>query len=333
MTASIIHQYIDRNTGKAVNEKLFADRFINLIYSTLREKAPSFFKAVTSPVYSDLIARINYDSPFYGKRQAINMAEKLGINLAECLEPEKAVSSARNLFERKIRYWETRPMPGNMESVLSPADSRMILGSLSETELLFIKEKFFSLDELILKKEWISKFESGDFAVFRLTPEKYHYNHFPVSGVVTDFYEIDGLLHSCNPSAIVKEVSPYSKNRRTVTIINTDINEGTGIGFVAMIEVVALMIGGITQCCSVNKYDSPEKIRPGISVRKGCPKSLYHPGSSTDVLLFEKNRIRFSDDLVKNRFRKEITSRFSIGFDQPLAETEVMVRSEIGSAI
>lgn len=324
-----IHQYIDRETGIAMDENLFADRCVNLIYSLMRERASFFFRMITSSWYSDLIAKLNYDFPFAGKKQALNMAEKLGVNVSECLEPDKIFSSARNLFERKIRYWETRPMPGDSSIVVSPADSRAIIGSIEESGMLFIKEKFFSLPDLLMKKEWISKFESGDFAVFRLTPDKYHYSHSPVSGVVVDHYEIDGVYHSCNPSAVVAEVSPYSKNRRIVTIIDTDIDGGTWVGLVAMIEVVALMIGGISQCYSREKYDFPSGVEKGMFLEKGSPKSLFHPGSSTDVLVFEKGRVAFSEDLVMNRFRSGIKSRFSLGFGQPLVETDVRVRSEI----
>jgi hypothetical protein len=31
---------------------------------------------------------------------------------------------------------------------------------------------------------WLPAFDRGDFAIFRLTPDKYHYNHVPVSGEV-----------------------------------------------------------------------------------------------------------------------------------------------------
>jgi len=331
--AATMHQYIDRDTGAAMDEKLFADRYVNIIYSLMREKASYFFRMITSPGYSDFIAKLNYDMPFAGKRQAANMAEKLGVDLSECLEPDRILLSARNLFERKIRYWETRPMADIISAVVSPADSRMIMGSLEETGILFIKEKFFSLPDLLMRNEWISRFESGNFAVFRLTPDKYHYSHCPVSGVVKDLYEIDGVCHSCNPSAVVAEVSPYSKNRRIVTVIDTDVDGGSGVGLVAMIEVVALMIGGITQCYSRDRYDLPRMIEKGMFLEKGCPKSLYHPGSSTDILIFEKGRIRFSEDLVNNRFRPGIISRFSIGFGQPLVETDVRVRSEIASRV
>ena len=98
-----------------------------------------------------------------------------------------------------------------------------------------------------------------------------------------------------------------------------------------MIEVVALMIGGITQCYSDEKYDQPKDVTPGLFVRRGQPKSLYQPGSSTDVLLFEPRRIRFATDLVRNMSRP-LESRFSQGFGQPLIETDVRVRSLIATS-
>ena len=102
---------------------------------------------------------------------------------------------------------------------------------------------------------WQLCFGDGYYAIFRLTPEKYHYNHLPVSGKVVDVHEIDGDFHSCNPSAIVRMVTPYSKNRHCVTIIDTDVEGGTNAGYVAMIEVVALMIGEVVQCYSDEGYE------------------------------------------------------------------------------
>jgi len=219
--------------------------------------------------------------------------------------------------------------------VVSPADSRVIVGSVGETSVLFLKEKFFSFEELLGndKQCWISAFEAGDFAVFRLTPDKYHYNHTPVAGRVIDFYEISGAYHSCNPSAVVKAVTPLSKNRRIVTILDTDVPDGTGVGLVAMLEVVALMIGDVVQAYSEDRYDNPRPITIGMFLKKGDPKSLYRPGSSTDVLLFQKGRIRFADDLVNNLGRPGIQSRYSVGFGRPLVETEVSVRSPIAVAV
>ncbi|MEZ4526576.1 MAG: phosphatidylserine decarboxylase [Desulfobacterales bacterium] len=97
-----------------------------------------------------------------------------------------------------------------------------------------------------------------------------------------------------------------------------------------MIEIAALMIGDIVQCYSEREYDSPRPAGKGMFVKKGQPKSLYRPGSSTDVLIFQKNRVAFSPDIVRNSFRTDAQTRFSEGFGRSLVETEVALRSEIG---
>jgi phosphatidylserine decarboxylase len=68
-------------------------------------------------------------------------------------------------------------------------------------------------------------------------------------------------------------------------------------------------------------------------VYRGAPKSLFRPGSSTVVLIFEPNRIEFAEDLVENRLRKGVESRFSLGLGRPLIETDIMVRDPIAKAI
>jgi phosphatidylserine decarboxylase len=199
---------------------------------------------------------------------------------------------------------------------------------------VFLKGKFFEFEELVGpdKAEWLSAFRDGDVAIFRLTPDKYHYNHAPVGGTVLDIYEVSGDHHSCNPGPVAAIAVPYSKNRRVVTILDTDVPGGTSAGLVAMVEVVALMIGEITQCYSEARYERPAAVTPGMFLRKGQPKSLYRPGSSTDVLLFQEGRVAFCEDLLRNRTRPDVQSRFSQGFGRPLVETDVRVRSTIGNA-
>ena len=330
--ATPTHQYIERATGEVRDERLYSDRLIRFIYSTVRERAPYFFRALTGSSWTNLLGRINYDMRL-GTRLSGNMKfiEELGVDLSECVEDPQSLDTARKIFERKIRYWDCRPMDEDEAIIVSPADSRVLLGSFRDTGALFIKEKFFAFDELLGdRRNWCDPLLGGDYAVFRLTPDKYHYNHMPVAGVVRDLYEIEGSYHSCNPGAVVQLITPYSKNKRVVTIIDTDVPGGTQCGIVAMIEVVAMMIGRIKQCYSEQRYDSPIDIAPGMFLRKGAPKSLYQPGSSTDVLLFERGRVTFAPDLLKN-MNAPVQSRFSQGFVQPLVETDVALRSYIAT--
>jgi phosphatidylserine decarboxylase len=325
------HQYIERDSGQVVTERLLADDMIRLLYHGVRESSSSLFSLLVSSRTSHILGMIQFDRPVISRR---TLATRYGIDTGELREPPERIDTLRKLFERRIRYEECRPMPDDKGAVVSPADARIVIGSLHETSLLFLKNKFFGYEELLGRREtdWATRFANADFAVFRLTPDKYHYNHTPVAGRVLDFYTIDGDYHSCNPSAVVCMATPFSKNRRVVTIIDTDVPNGTGVGLVAMIEVVALMIGDIVQAYSSRGYESPRPMEIGMFVEKGQPKSLYRPGSSTDILLFQPGRIRFCEDLLSNMRRSGVSSRFSRGFGAPLVETDIRVRSLIGQA-
>ncbi|MBO0720521.1 MAG: phosphatidylserine decarboxylase [Blastocatellia bacterium] len=326
------HQFVERCSGRILTERLYGDSLVRLLYSDVREKAPALYRLAISRRISAVLGFLNFDLPFGG---ALTGGDRFlraaGVAIDECTVGR--LDTMRKVFERKIRYWECRPMSAEPSVVVSPADARVLLGSFNESSTLFIKEKFFDFVELLgeNKGQWLKAFAGGDFAIFRLTPEKYHYNHTPVAGVVQDFYEVSGRYHACNPAAVITIVTPYSKNRRAVTIIDTDVPGGTGIGMVAMIEVTALMIGEVLQCYSRQGYENPQFIQPGMFLERGCPKSRYRPGSSTDVLIFQAGRISFDDDLVVNRTRKDVQSRFSLGFGEPLVETEVVVRSQIAT--
>lgn len=336
MTPLSPHQYIDRATGRVETETLFADRLVNTLYAPEREQPRRLLALLTSARVSSILGWVAYDAVIGSCiARAGRFHRDLGIDLGECLDPPDALDTARKVFERKIRYREARPMPDAPDAVVSPADARMLVGSFSRASQLFIKEKFFLYEELIgiHKPSWIAAFREGDVAVLRLTPDKYHYNHSPVAGRVLDIYSIDGACRPCNPGALMALSASFSKNRRVVTIIDTDVPGGTGAGRVAMIEVAALMIGDIVQCYSETGYDDPREVVPGLFLKKGMPKSLYRPGASTDVLIFEKGRVAFSDDILGNLLRTDAVTRFSEGFGRPLVETEVRVRQEIARRV
>jgi len=331
----IRHQYLERETLRVCDEKFYGDALIRFLYSEVREHAPSLFRALTAARMSRLLCFFNYDFFLTRKLSGIEaFVRSSGIDLSECVDPPEALDTPKKIFDRKIRYWECRPMPKQPDIVVSPADARMLIGSFSESSSLFVKGKFFDYEELLGRDRpaWLRAFRDGDYAVFRLSPDRYHYNHVPVSGVVADFYEVPGLYHSCNPQVLAHVPGPYSKNRRVVTLIDTDTPGGARVGLVAMIEVVALMIGQIRQCYSEERYDDSRPISPGMYLRKGGPKSLYLPGSSTDILIFQKGRVSFLPEIIRNMWRTDVRSRISAVAGRPLVETDVKVRSAIAYA-
>ncbi len=327
------HQYVERESGRVRSERPFGDWIINYLYCKKREQAPFVYQLLGSQWFSSLLGWVNYDFPLGSNMSGTQrFLKNCAVNLNECVDAPRKLDTARKVFERRIRYWHCRPMTTDTTEIVCPADSRLILGSLADNSMLFLKGQFFDYEELLgqSKTSWLAAFRNGDFVICRLTPEKYHYNHTPASGIIVDFYENDGGYHSCNPGPVIELAAPYSKNKRVVTVIDTDIPGGSNVGLVAMIEIVALMVGDIVQCYSATKYEDPQLILPGMFVERGCPKSLFRPGSSTTVLLFQRNRVDFSPDLIRNLYRTDIESRYSEGLGRPLVETDVQVRSTIG---
>lgn len=326
------HQYVERSSGRICTERLYGDRILRSVCPPQAEDGAWLYRALTSRRMTDFLAAVNFDTVL-GARLAgsLRFMRALGIDRSECLDDPETLDTPRKVFERKIRYWETRPLPDDSATVVSPCDARLLVGSLDTVKALNLKGKLFDLDELLGNGPDARRFIDGDFAIFRLTPEKYHYNHSPVSGIVRDIFTLDGRYAPCNPECVIRLAGPFSKNRRVVTIIDTDCPGGTGVGYVAMVEVVALMIGDIVQAYSTVGYACPRSVVPGLFLRRGQPKSLFRPGSSTVVLLFEKDRIMFPADILRN-LSCRADSRFSAGFGRPLVETEVRVRSGIAEA-
>ena len=324
-----MHQYLQRDTRAVITEELFGDRIVRFLYSRVRERAPRLFELALGHRISSLLGFMNFDLPLapvlLGNRRFL---ARCGVDLSECCEPPEYFTTPRRIFERRIDYKRCRPMPDD-DAVLCPADARLLLGSLATESAILIKDKFFSYPQLLSfdKVDWHQVFAGGDFAIFRLTPDKYHYNHLPVSGKVVDFYHIDGLHHSCHPEAVMAVATPYSSNERVVTIIDSDVPGGSGVGLVAMIEVTALMIGGVEQCYSEEGYADPRPIKQGMFLRRGYPKSRYRPGSSTDILLFEPRRIRFAPDLLQARQSPGVRSLYALDGASGLTEIDVQVRS------
>ncbi|MEI6514636.1 MAG: phosphatidylserine decarboxylase [bacterium] len=332
----IVHQYVERRSACAVSETFFGDPVVSFLYSRVREDSGWLYRALTSSRLTNLLGMLQFDvrprDPALMRRR---LASACGVDFSECADPLETLDTARKVFERKIRYWECRPMDPDPAAIVSPSDARLLVGSFHKVSGLLLKEKFFRYEEMLGndKLGWHDSFRGGDYAVLRLTPDKYHRNHAPVTGVVRDIYEVEGVFQSCHPAVVIAQAAPYSKNRRTVTIIDTDVPGGTQAGLVAMVEVVALMIGEIVQYYCEERYDAPLAVQEGLRLSRGCPKSLFRPGSSTVVLLFQSGRIRFSEDLVVNLRRTDVRSCYSDKEGGAVVETDVAVRSTIARVV
>ena len=105
------HQYVERNTGLVRSERAFGDQIVSYLYCKKREQPPLIYQLLGSQWFSTLLGWVNYDFPFGADASGINRFLKdCAVDLSEYLERPEELDSARRVFERRIRYWQCRPM-------------------------------------------------------------------------------------------------------------------------------------------------------------------------------------------------------------------------------
>ncbi len=132
------------------------------------------------------------------------------------------------------------------------------------------------------------KFAGGSMLISRLCPSDYHRFHFPVGGMPSETWLLNGWLYSVSPIALRRNLGYLVENKRMLTLI-----ESPEFGTVAQIEVGATNVGTIRQF-----------FEPGRPVQKGEEKGLFAFGGSCVITLFERGRIAFDSDLVESSSRQ-----------------------------
>jgi phosphatidylserine decarboxylase len=313
-----MHQYLSSRGHHVMDETLIMDRVIAFLYDQSCESPTAIQRAVSSAWFTRLIAHWEFDVSLPGGRRAMarRMAE-LGINTADILEDLAGARTLRPILERKIRYWEVRPMPTQSDCIVSPADGKALPFGGTDA-LLPVKSKFIAIAELLGSAIAMQHFDAGvNGLIVRLTPEMYHYVHTPVAGRVNDHRVIEGAFHSCNPTALVSFDAPYTLNRRSVTIIDTDVAGGSNVGIVAVVCVAAMMIGDIAMAYSAQGYEASIANVRDVYLRRGVPFVLFRPGRSTCIVLWNPARAQFSPTLLTNAAHQAVRSRFSDWLSSP----------------
>ncbi|SCA55550.1 Phosphatidylserine decarboxylase proenzyme 1 [Candidatus Terasakiella magnetica] len=269
---------IDRETGTSFKEVVLGEKWIRWAYqdsnSGLVEKL--LFR---SSAISKLMGWW-YDSSFSkGKIQAA--IDELSIDESEFAAPKESFASFNDFFIRHLKP-EARPFSTDDKIIASPADGRvLVFPKLDKDVFVPVKGYPFSIEKML---PGISeRFKDGALAIVRLCPADYHRYHFPCAGHITQTKDLDGALHSVNPIALGSGPDVFGDNKRSYTLIET-----ANIGTYCFIEVGAFGVGSIVNTCTSG------------DVSKMDEKGYFKFGGSTVVVVFEKDQIQFSDDLVQN---------------------------------
>lgn len=180
-----------------------------------------------------------------------------------------------------IRQDLTRKPETNPEMLISPSDSFLSVYKINSDSTFHVKGFDYTLQDFFGTDEFNKKFEGGDCLIFRLCANDYHRFCYIDDGSIDNYHYIEGKLYSVQP-VCCETFRIYTKNRRNWGILKTQ-----NFGDVASIEVGAFSVGGI-----VNHHSN-------YAFKKGEEKGYFDLHGSTIVMLFEKDKISLSDEVLK----------------------------------
>jgi phosphatidylserine decarboxylase len=223
-------------------------------------------------------------SPAVGRAVVGLYARAYTVALDEAAEPG-TWRSFDAFFTRALREG-SRPVAPDPRTVLSPADGRIeSMARIDSHSTFVVKGRPYAVEELVGDAAEARRFSGGAGFVVYLSPRDYHRVHAPLGGEIRRIRSIPGDYFPVNVVGMRHVANLFCRNRRVVIEIDAD----GGLGRVAVVMVVALIVGRITTL-GVSARDVPfgdHVFDPPIRVDRGTEIGTFHLGS-TAVVLVEK---------------------------------------------
>ncbi len=271
--------FIDRKTGKKIKEIVPGSKTMKFLYGKKRIGKLNLY----------LLFKRKYLSQFgglmmqwsYSKRKIPVFIKEHQLNMDEFVVPEKGYKNFNQFFYRKLKDKQRIIEDG----VVSAADGKIVVfNQINDCYNFYIKDCSFNLTTFLKDKYLAQKYNGCAMAIIRLAPADYHRFHFPFDGIPSESKKIKGYYYSVSPLALKQNMKIFCENKREYSQLKTN-----SIGDILICEVGATLTGSIKQTYIPNQ-----------PVKKGDEKGHFSFGGSTIVLLFEKNKIKFNQDLINN---------------------------------
>jgi len=273
--------FLNRKTKKMERELVYGEAQIRLLYGKTTWGNFLLHSMAKWPFFSWVFGCLQKRSS--SKKKVLPFIKEYGIDASEFEAAPESYTSFNDFFIRKLKA-TARPLASGDNVAIMPADARyQFFPVIGRDDPFTVKGHSFSLQTLLQDHLLASKFENGSMLIARLCPTDCHRFYFPVDCTPSAARPINGWLFSVNPIAIKDNPWIYLKNRRVVTVLETK-----NFGTVAYLEI------GATSCGSIHQtYEA------GKECWKGDEKGYFEFGGSALILLFEKGKIEFDEDLVE----------------------------------
>lgn len=277
MTGAAV-RYYDRERERLVEEKVLDEPILRWLYETrLGRRATAWFFARSA--FSRLYGA--YYGSRWSRRDIAPFVARFDVDTRD-FEPGP-FPSFNAFFTRRLLPGR-RPFAADADTMPSAAEGR-VLGwrAVDGAATIPIKGMRLTAASLLGSAEEARPFSGGPGLAIRLAPQDYHRFHFVDDGVVLRAWRLGGALHAVNPIALAAMGDILCRNRRWVTLVETD-----RFGLLAVVEVGAMTVGRIHQ-----------HVGPGERVRRGQEKGTFEYGGSTVAILGRPGAWAPDEDILR----------------------------------
>ncbi len=200
-----------------------------------------------------------------------------------------------NSFFTRLLKPELRPIVQGINQIACPVDGVISqIGEIQNNSLLQAKGFYFTLEALLGGfKTHATTFNNGSYATLYLSPKDYHRVHMPFTGTLRETIYVPGKLFSVNQLTTEQIPQLFSRNERLICLFDT------ALGSMAVILVGAMCVGSIQTTWSAEDHGGTLKqtlYSDPIIIERGAELGHFKMGS-TVIILFEKNKVEWSDQL------------------------------------
>lgn len=200
------------------------------------------------------------------------------INTKEVSKNLKEFTSLHHFFVRTLKE-DVRPIEHGDNIFTSPVDAKIESFGLITSDITFVvKEKHYSLFDLLGNDEMARKYQGGQYIVFYLSPADYHRMHCPMSGNVTKQYVLGRKSYPVNQMGLTFGKKPLSHNYRMISELEYRDK------YYTFIKVGAMFVNSIELTNKSTQWKKGEEVG-------------YFTFGSTVVMLFEKDSVKFIEQV------------------------------------
>lgn len=205
------------------------------------------------------------------------------ISIDEVSKDLKEFTSLHDFFTRQLKG-EARPIAKEEQFVASPVDAKIeSFGMITEGTVLTVKQKPYSIEDMLGNQALANRYAGGKYIVFYLSPADYHRIHSPIDAMVNQQYVLGKKSYPVNQMGLALGKKPISHNYRMISELLTEA--GHHISFV---KVGAMFVNSIALTNTSSIWHKGEEVG-------------YFAFGSTVVMLFEKEAITFTENVVQGK--------------------------------